>query len=45
LIAKKLKFEIMHQHHAQPFGVFATLAGMKTYANTAKHNIPIRIQN
>jgi hypothetical protein len=29
-IAKKLKFEIMCQHHAHPsFGVLATLAGMK----------------
>jgi hypothetical protein len=28
-VATKLKSEILHQHHAYSFRVFATLAGMK----------------
>jgi hypothetical protein len=42
-IAKKLKFEIMHQHHARPcFGFLATLTDMKTSGSTTKHNTPVR---
>jgi hypothetical protein len=45
-IVNKLKFEIMHHHHhAHPsFEVLATLGGMKTSGNTARHNTPVRIE-
>jgi hypothetical protein len=44
-IAKKLQFEIMHQHQAHPSGVLATLAYMKRSGNITRHNTPVRIQN
>jgi hypothetical protein len=45
-IAKKLKFEIMHQCHAHPsFEILTKVAGMKRSGNTARHNTPLRILN
>jgi hypothetical protein len=40
-IAKKLKFEIMYQHHAHPS--FGVLARLEASGNTVRHNTTVRI--